>query len=167
APDELVPGLVDAVLRRAGAGDEVGGVTVPHLPVVEDVGEAVPLGHALQRHDDPVVGAAVALHLGDVGRRPGPVAAVAEHRVNRVEALAGAALGSPALQRNAEREDLAGGGEAAGSGYRVGRDVVQRAELVVRSPPTPVPDLERERAEGVFAHGPASYGIVPWPRRTA
>src|SRR5207302_1607157 len=37
APDELVPGLVDAVLRRAGAGDEVGGVTVPHLPVVEDV----------------------------------------------------------------------------------------------------------------------------------
>src|SRR5439155_2622034 len=37
AADELVPGLVDAVLCRAGAGDEVGGVAVPHLAVVEDV----------------------------------------------------------------------------------------------------------------------------------
>ncbi len=61
AADELVLGPVDAVPGRAAARHERGVDAVVHLPLVKDVGEAVPLGHALERHHDPVVRAAVAL----------------------------------------------------------------------------------------------------------
>jgi hypothetical protein len=101
APDDLVLGLEDAVLGGAAAGDEGRVVPVVHLPLVEDVGEAVPLGDALERHHDPVVRAAVAFGRLDVFRRLGCVAAVAEHRVDRVEALPGAALGPVVARRQA------------------------------------------------------------------
>src|SRR4029077_16320253 len=101
APGEPARGLVDAVLRRAAAGDQGGVVAVVHLPLVEDVGEAVPRGDALARTHDPVVGAAVALLGRHLGRGPGRVAPVAEHGVDRVEARAGAALGAVAGGREA------------------------------------------------------------------
>src|SRR5207244_11252321 len=93
----------------------------------------------------------------DLGRRPRRVASVAKHRVDRVEALAGAALRPLALERNAEREDLAGRRQPTGRRDRVGCDEVQRAALVVRPPPTPVAPLHRELAESLFAHGRQSY----------
>src|SRR5262249_61581230 len=95
-----------AVPGRAGAGHKVGVVAVPHPALVEDVGETVPLRHALERHDDPVVRAAVALCLPHLLRRARPVAAIAEHRVDRIEALSRSALRPLALPRNAERADL-------------------------------------------------------------
>jgi hypothetical protein len=73
---------------------------------VEDVGEAVPLGRALQRHDDPVVGAAVALHGLDLGGGLWPVPTIAEHRVDRVETLPRPTLWALALKRDAQCEPL-------------------------------------------------------------
>src|SRR4030095_15014763 len=156
-PDDPALGLVDAVLRGAAAGDEGRIVAVEHLALVEDGGEAVPLRDPLRRHHDPVVRAAVSLHRGDLRRRPGRVAAVAEHRVDRVEALARAALRALALERNPEREHLAGRREPAGRGDRVRRDEVQGADLVGWSPAAPVADLHRDLAESLFTHGRQSY----------
>src|SRR5262249_48499625 len=119
--------------------------------------EAVPLGHALQRHHDPVVGSAVALHRDDLGRRARRVAAVPEHRVDRVEALPRAALRPLALERYAQREHFPGGRQTAGRGDRVGCDEVQGADLVVGPPPPPVPHLHRELAKRFLAHGRQSY----------
>src|SRR4029079_18205014 len=43
---------------------------------------------------------------------------------------------------------------------RVGRDVVQGSDLVVRSPLTPVAHLRDELPKDLFAHGPPSYGTL-------
>src|SRR5215467_14801317 len=102
-----------------------------NLPLVEDVGEAVPLRDALERHDDPVVGPAVALHLLHLGGRSGRVAAVAEHGVDGIEARPRAALRTIPIEGNAESEDLTRGGEPTRRRDALGRDVVQRAQLVV------------------------------------
>ena len=58
-------------------------VAVPHVVVVKNVTEAVPLRAALQRHDDDVVGAADFAVIEHARIRIG---AGARHQVNRIEA---------------------------------------------------------------------------------
>src|SRR2546427_448247 len=110
--------------------------------------------------------AAVPLGIAHVLGGARPVAAVAEHRVDRIEALARAALRALALQRNAEREDFARRREPAALGDRLRRDVVEGAQLVVRPPLAPVPHLQRQRPKRVLAH-PASRALSPPPAAEA
>src|SRR5439155_19420908 len=87
------------------------------------------------------------------GGRPRLIAAVAEHRVDRVEPLTRPTLRALALQRDPRREHVAGGGEPAGGGDGLRRDEVERADLVVGAPATPVPHLHHDLAESLLAHG--------------
>src|SRR5207247_11345599 len=80
------------------------------------------------------------------------VAHLSEHRVDRIEALARAALPAVAIERNSEREHLTGRREPARRRDPLRRDVVQRADLVVRSPLAPVPDRKRDLPQCLFAH---------------
>ncbi len=115
-------------------------VAVPHVVVIHDVAEAVPLRAALQRHDDDVVGAADLAVVEHAGIRIGPGAG---HHVYRVEAAERGILGLAALRAflievERERDDLALPHQAR-RGDDVGRgSEVERADLVVLAPAAPV-----------------------------
>ena len=121
-------------------GDVAAVVAVPHVVVVHDVAEAVPLRAALQRHDDDVVGAAdlaVVEHAG-IGIGPG-----AGHHVDRVEAAERGILGLAALRAflvvvQRERDDLALPHQSRRGDDVDGGGEVERADLVVLAPAAPV-----------------------------
>src|SRR5205085_8955247 len=99
------------------------------------------------------------LHFGGRLRR---VAAVAEHRVDRIEALPRAALRPFAIERDAEREHFPRGREATRGGDALRRDVVQRPDLVVRAPLPPVTHRKGDLPQRFFAHDyfPAAGAVV-------
>ena len=137
APDHLADRVLDAALVGAAAVDQAGVVAVPHLLAEEDVGQRVPLGGALGRQMERVVGVAQARRL--VVLAGDRVGAGREHGVDRVPAAAPQARLRPLLvEREAEREDLAAPHQARRGDDRLGRDEVERADLVVRPPPAPV-----------------------------
>ena len=140
AADHLVLGLLDAALLRAGRGDLAAVVAVPHVVLVEDVAEAVPLRAALQRHHHHVVGGADAAVVEHA--RVG-VGAGAQHGVQRIDAaerrvLALRALRAVVVEVERERDHLALAHQARGGDDVLGRGVVQRADLVLRPPASPV-----------------------------
>ena len=99
-------GGLDAGDQVAFGGDDVaGGAAVPGLAVVEDVAEAVPLGGALQRHGDDVVGAAEAVREALVAAFG--VHAGVGHGVHRVGASPPALLRAVGVERLGQREGLA------------------------------------------------------------
>ena len=70
------------------------------------------------------------------------VGAGREHLVDRIEAAAEqAGLRAVAVERDAEREHLAGADQACGLDDVLGGDVVERADLVVLAPAAPVLEL--------------------------
>src|SRR5207237_6309211 len=108
-------------------------------------------------------GAAVALHLGHLRGRARRIAAVAEHRVDGIETLPRAALRAVPVERNAEREDLAARHQPPGGGDGVARDVVERPDLVVGTPASPVTNLQRQRAQRrLVAHAVLSPRASPF-----
>src|SRR5258708_116320 len=58
APHHLAPGVLDAELAQAVAVDLARIEAVVHLLLIEDVAERIPMGRALHRHVDGVVGVA-------------------------------------------------------------------------------------------------------------
>ena len=137
APDHLVPGVLDAELAEAVAIDFARVEAVVHFFFVEDVAERVPVRGSLHRHVDGVVGVADARHLvvaaGDGIRAGG------EHGVDRIPAAAEqAGLRALPVERNAEREHLAGADQARRPHDVLRHDVIERADLIVFAPAPPV-----------------------------
>ena len=64
----VLPAGGDAALLGAARRDEAGVEAVEHLPLEEDVAQAVPLGAGLVGHDDDVVGEAEGVGGAPVGR---------------------------------------------------------------------------------------------------
>ena len=140
APDHLLARLLDAAFLRAGGGDVAAVVAVPHVVVVHDVAEAVPLRAALQRHDDDVVGAADLAVVEHAGIRVG---AGAGHHVDRIEAAERGILGLAALRAllvvvERERDHLALAHQPRRGDDVRGGGEVERADLVVLAPAAPV-----------------------------
>ena len=155
--------VLDAGDQVAVARDHVAGApAVPGHAVIEDVAEAVPLGGALQRHRDHVVGAADAVReaLGAALR----VGAGVGHRVHRVGAPAPAALRAVRVEGLRERDDPARLTRAAASHALGLVDEVQRAEHVVLAPAAPVAvsarRARRSRLRGRCGRGASSRGSL-------
>ena len=140
AADHLVLGLLDPAFLRAGGRDFAAVEAVPHVVLIEDVAEPVPLGAALQRHHHHVIGGADAALVEHAGIGIG---AGAQHEVQRVDAAHGrviglAALGAELIEIERERDHLALLDEPGGGDDVLGTGVVQRADFVVRAPLAPV-----------------------------
>ena len=119
--------------------DQLGVVAVIGLVLVEHVAERVPVRGALHAQHQRVVGVAdlVPVLLAGDG-----VGAGRQHLVDRVEAAAEQAGLRPGLvERNAEREHLAGADQARRLDDVLGAHVVERADLVVLAPAAPVRQL--------------------------
>ena len=139
AADHLVARVLDAEHAEAARVDQLGVVAVIGLVLVEDVAERVPMRRALHAEIQRVVGVAdlVPVLLAGDG-----VGAGREHLVDRVEAAAEqAGLRAVAVERNAEREHLAGADQARRLDDVLGRDVVERPDLVFLAPAAPIPEL--------------------------
>ena len=128
--------MLDAEHVEAARVDQLGVVAVVGLVLVEDVAERVPVRGALHAQHQRVVGVAdlVPVLLAGDG-----VGAGGEHLVDRVEAAAEqAGLRAGAVERNAEREHLAGADQVRGLDDVFRRDVIERADLIVLAPAAPV-----------------------------
>jgi len=113
-----------------------------------DVRQAVPLRGALQRHGDEVVVVAKAFGIR------ADAAVDDAHQVDRVHAAERADLRTGGLEAQAEAEDGAAPDASTGSLHDLRRDEVQRAELVVRSPPSPVRHLSGDRVKPIHRRPP-------------
>jgi len=119
--------------------------------------ERIPVRGALHRHVDGVVGITDARNL--VIAPGGGVGAGRQHGMDRIPAAAEqTGLRAAAVERNAERENLAGPDQAGGAHDVFGRDVIERADLVVLAPAAPI--LE---PVGGFGDGRAADGDVHSP----
>src|SRR3989475_108902 len=145
--------LLHTVLLGALARDEVGVVAVVEPAVEEAVRERVPLGPALERHDHHVVGEADAAGALEGARRE--VGAGEDHAVDGVEAARLVDLRARVVERDRQGEGHPASRRARRPHDRLGRDVVQRPELVGRPPPGPVAALRSHLAHGV-GHGSLS-----------
>src|SRR5213593_445066 len=138
--DHLVRELLDAVLVGAAAVDQRGRIAVPHLLADEDVRQRIPLGGGLRRQVDRVVG--VAQTRRDVVLAGDRVGARRQHLVHGVPASPeDTALRAVLVEVEAEPEHLALLHQPGGVHDVLGRDVVEDAELVVRTPFAPVLEL--------------------------
>ena len=140
AADHLVLGLLDAAFLRAGRGHLAAVVAVPHVVLVEDVAETVPLRAALQRHRHHVVGGADAALVEHA--RIG-VGAGADHGVDRIgpahrRVFALGALRAGVIEVEGERDYLALLDQLHGVENVLRRREVERPDLVVRTPFPPV-----------------------------
>ena len=121
--------------------DQLGVMAVIGLVLVEHVAERVPVGGALHAAGQRVIGVADLLPVLLAGDR---ISAGRQHLVDRIEAAAEqAVLRSAGVERDAEREHLAGADQARGLDDVLRRDVVERADLVVLAPAAPVLELFR------------------------
>ena len=169
AAGHLALGMLDAEHVEAARVDQLGVMAVIGLVLVEDVAERVPMGGALNAQIERVVGVAdlVPVLLAGDG-----VGAGGEHLVDRVEAPAEqAGLRAVAVERDAEREHLAGADQARGVHDVLRRDVIERADLVVLAPPSPVRQLLRGFGDRLSAnldvHRPSSFQFVDPHARVA
>ena len=138
-----------STLRPRGV-DQLGVVAVVGLVLVEDVAERVPVGGALHAQHQRVVGVADLVPVLPAGDGVG---AGRQHLVDRIEAAAEqAGLRAVAVERNAEREHLAGADQARGLDDVLGRDVVERADLVVLAPAAPVRSFFGGLLDRLLAH---------------
>ena len=160
AADHLVFGVLDAELADAAAVDFARVETVIHLVFVEDVAERIPMGGGLHRHIDGVVGVADARHF--VLAAGDRVGAGRQHGVDRIPAAAEqAGLRAAAVERNAEREHLAGAYQAGGAHDVFGRDVIERADLVVFAPAAPIFEFLGGLGDRLTADGNIHSSLPP------
>ncbi len=149
APDHLVLGILDAEHGKPARVDQLGVVTVIGLVLVEHVAERVPMGGALHAQHQRVVGVTDLVPVLLAGNRIG---AGRQHLVDRIEAAAEqAVLRAFAVERNAEREHLAGADQARRLDDVLRGDVVERADLVVLAPAAPVRELLGGLGDRLFA----------------
>ena len=143
AGDEVADGLVTTSPGRAA---------VPRLAVVEDVPEAVPLGGALQRHRDHVVGAADAVRESLVAGDG--VDAGVEHGVHRVGAPPPALLRAVHVEALRQRERRAAAHERGAFARWASVEEVHGAAHVVRAPASPVGAAFHRCPDRAFRVGP-------------
>ncbi len=119
--------------------DQLGVVAIIGLVLIEDMAERVPMRGALHTKDERVVGVAnlvPVLLAGDC------IGAGGQHLVDGIEAAAEQTVLRPvAVERDAERENLAGADQACGLDDILGPHVVERADLVIFPPAAPVVEL--------------------------
>ncbi len=149
AADHLVLGLLDPALLRAGRGHLAAVVAVPHILLIEHVAEPVPLGPALERHRDHVVGGADATLVEHAGIGVG---AGAQHGVDRIGAPhrrigALGALRTGMVEIERERDHLAFTHQLRRRDDVLRAGIVERADLVIRPPLAPVLVFLRRIAE--------------------
>jgi len=145
--------VFDAQHVEAAGVDQLRVVAVIGLVLIEDVTERVPVGCALHAQVQGVVGITDLVPVLPAGDGVGPGG---EHLMDRVEAAAEqAGLWAIAVERNAEREHLAGMDQLAGRDDVFRRHVIERADLVFLAPAAPV----RKLLGGFFDRLPA-YGNV-------
>ncbi len=140
AADHPVLGLLDAALGGAEARHLAAVIAVPHVVLIEDVAEAVPLGAGLQRHHHDVVGGADAAFVEHAGIGVG---AGAQHHVQRIDAAERRVFGLAALRTELveverQRDHLAFTHQLGSGDDVLGLRVIERSDLVVRAPLTPV-----------------------------
>ena len=159
AADHLVLGMLDAEHVEALGIDELGIVAVVGLVLVEDVPERIPVRGALHAQVEGVIGIADLVPVLPPGNGVG---AGREHLVDRIEAAAEqAGLRAVAVERDAEREHLAGADQACGVDDVLGHDMVERADLVVLAPAAPVLELLRGLARSPRCPTLMSIGRLP------
>ena len=147
AADHLVLRMLDAEHVEALGIDQLGVVAVIGLVLVEDVAERIPMRGALHAQHQRVVGVADLVPVLPLGDRVG---AGRQHLVDRIEAAAEQAVLRPVgVERNAEREDLAGADQACRLDDVLRRDLIERADLVVLAPAAPVLELFRRLGDGL------------------
>jgi hypothetical protein len=123
------------------------------------------MGGSLHRHVDGIVGVADAgILVVATGNRVGTGG---QHGVDRIPAPAEqAGLRAVAIERNAEREHLAGADQARGPHNVLSRNVIERADLIVVAPPAPIAELLGRFGDGLPADGnvhcmyPFSFSIA-------
>src|SRR6202035_3702540 len=87
-----------------------------------------------------------------------------QHLMDRVEAAAEQAVLRPVgVERNTERENLAGANEARGLDDVLRRDLVQRADVVVFAPAAPILELLRGRGDRLFSELDVHRNALPFP----
>ena len=152
--------MLDAELAEAVAIDLARVEAVVHLVFVEDVAQRVPVGRGLHRHVDGVVGVAQLQHLVVV---PGDrIGASRQHGVDRIPAAAEqAGLRATAVERDAEREDLAGADQSRRADDVLWRDMVERADLIVLAPTTPILEFLGRFGDSLFAHVDIHRAVLP------
>src|SRR5579864_5801066 len=149
AADHLVLGMLDAEHVETLGIDQPGVVAVIALVLVEDVAERIPVGGALHAQHQRVVGIADAVPVLAAGDGVG---AGRQHLVDRIEAAAEqAVLRAVGVERNAERENLAGANEACRLDDILRRDVVERSDVIVLAPAAPVLQLFRRLGDRFLA----------------
>ncbi len=151
--DDPVPQHGDVVRLGALRTDEGAVAAVVHAVLVEDVRQRVPLGRRLERHDDHVVGEAVALDA--VGGLPARlhVGSGRHHRALRVEPVRHLELRRVRLEVDSQREGLAASDAARRLETLLRRDQVRGAELVVLTEAPPVGNVADELLDGRRVHG--------------
>src|ERR1043166_4529982 len=92
----------------------------------------------------------------------GLIAAIAEHRVNGVKALPGAALRAVALEGNTAGKDFPGRDQPTLLGNLLRGDVVQRTNLVLRAPFPPVAHLQRQFPQSLFVTHRLWSPLLAW-----
>ncbi len=140
APHHAILGFLDAAFLRARRSHRAAVVPVPHVIAVKNVAEPVPLRAALRGHHDHVVRGAnfAAVQHARVGVRPG-----AQHQVDGIKPSHRGIFRLPALrpamvERQRERNDFALLHEPRRRDDVFRPRVVERANLVVRPPASPI-----------------------------
>src|SRR5258705_10493618 len=169
--------LVDPAVEGARAGHGVRREAIVEVILVVDVRERVPLRGGLQRHDDDVVvephrvalevsgqltGSRVLQPLRAVLEQRSRVASVDGHHVQRVLPEVERTLRPRRTEVHPERKHLAVLYETARLDDLLGRDEVQRPELVGVAPTAPVAYVIRDPAK--IAHA-GHYSTSPLHRR--
>ena len=165
ARDHLVAHLMDGVLLGAAGGNQGGVVAVPHLVVIENMAEGVPLGAALQRQGHHIVGVADAAFVLGAGDGVG---AGGEHGMDGIKAVA------PKPGLRALIVEIEGEGKADAALYQFrrldhifGLNIIDSAILVVGSPLSP--DFEAiggfpQMIDGEHFFAVAAYHLCLLPR---
>src|SRR6516162_1494006 len=150
APHHLVLGMLDAQHAQSLGVDELGVIAVVGLVLVEDVPERIPVSGPLHAQIQRVVGVADLVPVLPTGDGVG---AGRQHLVDRIEAPSEqAGLRTVAVERDAERKHLAGADQTSGLDDILGRDVVERADVVVLAPAPPILELLRSLGNRLLAH---------------
>src|SRR5499427_857377 len=150
APHHLVLGMLDAQHVQPFGVDELGVVAVVGLVLVEDVPERIPVRSPLHAQVQRVVGVADLVPVLSAGDGVG---AGRQHLMDRIEASSKQArLRAVAVERDAEREHLAGADQTSRLDDILRPDLVERADLVVLAPAPPILELLRSLGNRLLAH---------------
>src|SRR5882762_3265316 len=135
-PDHSVLCLFDTVFLRAIFIDQSSVVPIPHFFAEENVAQCVPLRAALQWHADHVIRVAQADRFLAAGYRVRPGR---QHRMNGIEAIAPqTVLRAVTVKIQRQRENFPFANEPRGIDDILRRNVVERTDLVVGPPTSPI-----------------------------